>query len=303
MKWYHDYLLELTGGSTKGGGTAGGALEAVRLHRPKAIICTSVGAILALPVALSMDKKYTHLRGDILYHTANVNMKDMFPKWPALTAGGWPHPKAAIRAITGKNSLGLQDTTHYVKNFVSQGDFDYYKATKELPTIYVSVTNYQTGKLEYVNLKALNYEEALLYIEASARMMVFAQPVIIDGVAYYDGGTIDKSGSDLAKGILELHNISNVVSIYHHEQEMPAAKQAVPTNIKQAAGRMLEIWMHYKDVNDQKLMTNTCDDLGIKHHKIYIDNYMQSFYDTDKKRLLKMQVEAAKKMNNFIETH
>ena len=101
-------------------------------------------------------------------------MQKMF-KVPAFNKKGKVTLRGIWRALIGCNSLGLQDTTHYIKQFITAKMFNIYKAGM-FPAIYVSVTNYYTGHLEYINLKHLSYTDAVQWIEASARMPVFTQP-------------------------------------------------------------------------------------------------------------------------------
>ena len=68
--------------------------------------------------------------------------------------------------------------------------FDRETYEKDPMEFYVTVTNVQTGKPEYVKCEKGD-EDDLKWFQASASMPVFANPVLIGDTLYSDGGTSD----------------------------------------------------------------------------------------------------------------
>ena len=292
-------LVDSPGGSTAGGAIAVSNVELLRAGLiPEVYIVASVSAIFSIPLAMSINPKYINFQYEIIKETKGVNMKKMFPKWPPFNKKGFPTLRAFYRWITGKIGIGVQETAHYITKHITPGIFEEYKNEDIYPTIYVSIYNYKTRKVEYRNLKECTYKGMIEVINASS-FMPFVEPQIMldeNGIktAYYDGGWIDRNASEKAKEILNKHAIQTTFSIYHHEQELKPREHHIPKNFNVALGAYLEDNFHQRALDDEAGFEKAVKESNFcnKHVKIFLENILESFYDVDPVRLELMQTKA-----------
>lgn len=118
----------------------------------------------------------------------------------------------ALRLLTGKPSVTTQRSLSKTlkKNF-NRHEFWDFKNSSNVPECFVGATNMRTGKIEYFDLKKLNYDNFIAAIMASSAIPGYVPPVKINNDLYYDGGLIDHIGTTF---IYNNFDVSESLNIY-----------------------------------------------------------------------------------------
>lgn len=186
-------------------------------YKPDDIVVKSSSAIYILPLLLG---KY-----DQLYKEGvELDLAKYFTV-PPTNGNGKLTPLALLRAAASflpnwmpfgaVNSFGEQDVRPLLRKYLSLEEFNRYKYG-DYPNVHVVTV--VTGKKDVsrvVNLKELEYEEALANIEGSAQIQAFTAGLEIDGQVVFDGGmfTAGAAGYLFETGYFDIEP-TELVSIY-----------------------------------------------------------------------------------------
>ena len=94
------------------------------------------------------------------------------------------------------NDKGVTGFTHFFRDIAKKEGFDWKRFLDPERSLAVSVTNLQTGEIEYMEKGSCNIRKA---IKASATVPYVSAPVKINGIPYLDGGCTEKIPYHLAK--------------------------------------------------------------------------------------------------------
>jgi len=275
-------LLNNTAFSISGGGTNFCSLAAMALVakskgiHPKVIIGVSAGAVMAVPLAL-------HMHQQIEDFAKNVTNDQIFKVSPVNKKGKISF-KAIFRALTGKNSFGVQDIKPLIKEVVTKRIFEVYK-NGNYADVYILAVDFDKGKRTVFKVKDLTYEQYLQAVSASSRIPVMTQPEIIENVAYYDGGLRDHNAANF---LLEyLPEINHLVSFYSRPQNYVVERLNSSENIMSVISRTIEILNIELSKNDEYKEKEFCKNRGIKLDQLFAPERAH-FYNTDKKELSRL---------------
>lgn len=274
-------LLNISGGATKAIQLAVASIEVYKRWKPDIIAGVSAGAIIALPLALGMFDL-------LIQESLDIKPDEMFKVRPTnkkgkITLHGW------MRAISGviqtketdKYSFGIQDTRHFIKNFITEEMFNSYKANKELPDILVLTVNVTYGCPIVYNLKTLNYLQAIEAIEKSCHI-----PIMTDAIEdEVDGGL----WAHCPEWYLLHNNIlkpSEVISIYSREEIFKVKKSTKwKENVFENITRTLQLFNIALSTCGQGLAKWYCIANNIKHLQLFCPQVLEETYEFDESKL------------------
>lgn len=248
---------------------AHGAALAQTLVPPSAYVGISSGLLIAIVSAVHGTEK-------MLQYASTVNLLKAVTVRP-FNEKGKPTPKAFIRFVTNRNIV-VQDTKPLMRQIITKDDFFRYKCSSS-PSVYTTLYNLYTKKLEKFNLKAINcYEKFLLVIDAGVAAQGLVKPVKIGANEYSEGGAKDHNAGH--RFIKEL-SPTTYVSLYSR----PENWERTPGKVKGAIPQlfdMIECDNQEKSINDEQREKSLCKDLGIKAYWGYSDRTLSHPYSTDK---------------------
>lgn len=283
--------LHLSGGGLKGIGQIG-ALRALKdegYYQYSLISGISIGAVLLVPIAMEQLKPaYEKLiRSDI--HT--------FQKPAAFNTKGKPTFFSKIRYLFNRNSLGKQtgQLKKTISEFVTPGMFADFKK-KDIMGIVGAIPNRKrvNGRfIEYFDISTLSYEDYLTVVCASAAMPGFTEPVYFRDEIYTDGGLVDHIGTVPALEMAREKQIKPDVSISIYTR--PGLEQWNIDDLGYNAKSLTDVLVRSFAIagyevssNDEKLGDKYCKANKIKQLKIYLPLILNSPYDGDYQRKLKL---------------
>jgi hypothetical protein len=168
--------LCISGGATKAIQLAIAAIETMKIHKPDIIAGVSAGAMIALPLALGMYS-------ELLYEASHITPDDMFTVNPVkkgnISMIGWIR---AIQGVIGKRdkhkySFGVQDTRHFLLNFITQDMYDRYIADSTMPDILVMSVDMTTGQPYVSSAKSMTRMQFIERVEESSHIPIFTDAV------------------------------------------------------------------------------------------------------------------------------
>jgi predicted patatin/cPLA2 family phospholipase len=287
-------LLSISGGSTKIAGLAGAAENLVNFkkYKPDVIVGTSAGSILSVAISLG-------LWNEIYDRVTTFTLDDIFNKKP-VNDKGKISLSAKLRLVCGELSLGEQKKlVESISKIVTERRFNKYKRHDKYVPCYVGCVDYKTGKRIYKNTKECTYDEYLQYVLASTSIPYAVEPVEIDDMILFDGGTRDHIGSHWM--MENIKGITENVSIFSRPQNMRDIlnKDWNPKNIfdifdRDQAIRVLEI-----SKKDEKIERLIASDLNIKHTAVFIPWVLTDLYGTDPDTIKKLYKEGFKAVDKY----
>jgi predicted acylesterase/phospholipase RssA len=279
-------LYNISGGATKIGGLFAKSERIIKEfgYKPDVISGVSSGALLALPIALGKWDELKQLTSDFDLDTIFDNKP--FNEKGKITA------KAIWRVITGKPSFGTQKNLEKaLSNLITEEIFQDYilKASKkELPKVFVGVTNFNTGKFELVDITKVSYSNYIKYVIASTSIPLAVEAVEIKNNYYYDGGVlhhtctsaiINKYGSE----------ISHCITVFSRPEEPDLSyKNFNQIDISQVFKATQDLQIANISISDQRIEKLLCEQYNIVNKQVFCPKVLTSMYDVDKVRLQKL---------------
>lgn len=268
MKTYK--ILSFTGGSTKGVGLSAIGIGVMEHYEPNLIIGESVSAIFAIPLVM---KEYSLIK-DVMF---KFSEKDIFGKYKPLNkTHTFPSIRGLFRLIIGKNSLGTQDMlVNYIKNYLTKELFEEWKLNSKVDVL-VATTNYNSGLLEYFNLKDYNYKQSLNIILASCNIPILINPIKINNQTHFDGGVIKANpGIDFLR--LNSDKISHYYSVWNRVNDINFKEKIFKEDFNQnkivnILGRSVSLMIQNQSLDNEYLEDLICSKYNITHKKYFLDS-------------------------------
>lgn len=281
-------VLNISGGATKITGllSASKAISQKMDYRPDIITGVSSGAICAMIVATGLYSKAEEVLKDLSLST--------FMDQPPVNSKGKLTLNAYIRALTGKNSLGVQNIPKVLSQIITKEVFDRYQMqSRIMPDVWIIAINARTGAPRSWNAKWLTYEKYLQVVAASCAIPVFTQPIEIEGEIYYDGGLRNHiGGAWLLKHIKP--QVGEMISIFSRPkiEDFKLEREKPANGLFQLLNDTITIMNIDISSNDEYAERAICKARGIKYLPLHMPSITKSVYDVDKDRLKKLSLEA-----------
>lgn len=279
--------LSIGGGALKISGEYGILKKIYPEYKPDYIAAVSAGAILAF-VLPTLEVRDYNLYGHFL---TNIKDKDLWKTKPLTKNGGFS-ASAVLRAIAGYSSFGdMSNLKNTLRKIVSEERFNRYIVNGREKGIFVGSVCYNTGHRAFIDLKKCKYEEAINWVLASSSIPVYTEPYEYNKYFYYDGGVRDHNpGSWLIEEFGK--DLEQLVSIYSRPKDYNMIDQNwKPSNIYKVLERTLEIMQIEISKSNEIKELLLSEKNNIKLDQLFLPNVLESLYDTDSNRLLKLYVE------------
>jgi len=282
-------ILSICGASTAGAGVSG-ACEYVtdKGYKPTHLITVSYGSVISLPLLLGKKEAIKQV-------SLNLNHKQFFRVSPMTKKGnisfwGLMRILGSVVAPNKIKSIGVQDVQGLLKTHVSKKEFyDYQKSDKAV--IYICTVKASTMEPVLFNIKdrSVTYQRYLDIVSASSRIPVWTQPMVIDGEEYYDGGITDINASCLLLDKFKDsgQKVNELVSIYPFGRGNKVEGKTIK-GVFGAIFWLIETLIKNVGKNDTLEEMFKCKNRDIKLSQIHIPKILDSLYDVDKPRLLKL---------------
>jgi predicted acylesterase/phospholipase RssA len=271
-------VLNGSGGSTKGIQLAIATIELFdRGFKPDVVSATSVYSIIALPLLLGMYD-------EVISECMGIEPEEMFTVLPVNKKG--ITFKAKMRAIKGmlgfkdNYSLGVQDTRHFTKKYITEAIFNEYKES-DLADIIIMTVNYDNGYPVLYRAKSLSYDEYVEAVEKSAHI-----PVMTDAVgSEVDGGNWAHNPEWylLLVGAIQP---TEMISVYVREQEFRINSSTEwRKNLIKYIERGMQVFNVALSTAGQFGAYWYCKANGIKHLQLFCPQVLDEMYDFDDEQL------------------
>lgn len=234
--------LVISGGGSKGA-YAGGVLEYLIKRRKlkwDTYVSTSTGSLIA-PLA-SIDKI-----DELKKQYTSVTTSDIFSINPFNKKGQLKLGNALWRIIRGKTSFGEANKLKAKIDKIFSAD-DFEKSIKLGKDLFVTVSNFTTGLIEFKKQRDYSHKDFKDWILASASIPAAFAIVKKDGCEYLDGGVIDSV--PIQKAIDEGCSYIDVIVLKPHTREPCEWKS---TNILDLFLRTIDI-MNMEISNDDVMI-------------------------------------------------
>jgi predicted patatin/cPLA2 family phospholipase len=248
--------------------------------KPNVISGVSSGAILTLILACSKNPKKV-----IQDNVNNFTTKDVF-KYPPFNKKGNLTIPAIFNGIT-KNYLAKQNRLpDLLKKLVPESDFLDYKNNPKSPDAIILSVDLITGKRIFTNLKELNYESAILHVQASCSIPVFSNGIKHNNMYLFDGGIRNHI---LSEWISDIYPITTSYSIFSRAEHFD--KETKENNLRtlpQILLRTIQIMENEISKSDEELQNIKSKLLNIKNINIFIPNILNNVYDDSKDKQIQL---------------
>lgn len=291
----------MSGAATKISGMFG-ALEVVLFdygYNPDVVSGISSGSILAMIAA--MMKEHVQVRELTYRKLIDFDLKD-FMSAPPYNHKGNITFNAKLRVLLGKPSLGKQNNLEdTLSKIITPALFAEYKRNADLyPDVVVGTVDYTDGGRKYFNVRRdnLSYKEFLKFTNASASIPIAVEPVDYKGRPLFDGGVRDHIGTGyILEDEVYGDKITSSVNIFSRPKDYKLSD----TNWSSKGKNALDIAMRTFNImnieiskNDEYNILYQSEKKNIDSKIIYLENHMESLYDTNNKRLMISYLEAIK---------
>jgi len=284
-------LLDGSGGSTKGMGIFHAWKTAVMNHgfEPDIITGISVSALMAVPFAIGkydqLEELWDNFNLSYIYDPEPVNQK------------GRPKLKAVFRLISGCPGLStMKPMEEMIRGIVSEQDYlDYCKG--DFPEVHTMSVDFKSGKRVFTNMKSLNdYELFIKFSLASASIPIASDPILINNMILFDGGTRDH---DITHWALENFNIKEAFSVWSRPEDYDISDEDWEAdNAAIVLGRTLDIMQVENSKSDQEKMFSLSDDNKVNLKTVFLPKVLNSVFDVDRNRLNLLKEVAIKLTDN-----
>ena len=292
--------LGISGGGTKIAGLFGVAESIIydRGYQPDVISGISAGAVLSVPLALEKREQLKKL-------VLDFDLNTFFSVSPVKKNGKIKVWNAVKKIIAGKHYLGEQNNLETIlSQVVTPEDFNNYKENDAFATCIVGTVDFYTGKRFYINLKTVDYDNFLKFVNASASIPIFTPGISFSGpiedfegnvshfnkALLFDGGVRDHSPSH--KILASMHKdfqVTETCTIFSRPDELTEIidpKIFKGDNLLRILNRYVEITNAEVSKNDEWQEQKIIAEKGILDHgTFYLPRIMNSVYDVNKKRL------------------
>lgn len=276
-------LYNLSGGATKIGGLYAKSQRIIQEfgYKPDIISGVSSGALLTLPIALNKWKELDVLINDF-------DLDTIFDNKP-FNEKGKITLKAIWRTITGKPSFGTQNNLRKtLSSVITETDFQDYivkAGNKEVPVVYIGVTNFNTGKFELINVTKVTYTQYLDYVIASTSIPLAVEAVKIGENYYYDGGVLHHTCTNALINNLG-NKITHCITVFSRPEGYDLSyKNFNQVDIGQVFKATQDLQIANISISDQRIEKLLCKQYGIVNKQVFCPKVLTSMYDVDKNRL------------------
>lgn len=277
----YDNLLCGSGGSTKAIQLAI-AFKAVKDlgFNPDLIAGTSASSFLALPFELGlMDKA--------IEEALDVTKDEFFTVNPFNNKGGisfWSYIRIAQGLIGFKDrySLGIQDTRHFLKKYITEDMFLSYKENPDTAEIAVMTVDMYLGQPCVYYAKQCTWNEYIEAVEKSAHIPVTTQAVRGE----VDGGLFAHNPE---WWLFHKEDIKpkNVISIYSREKHFKVpVSDKYDKNLFTYIHRTLELFNVALSTAGEGYARYYCKANQIDRKVLYCKQILDEMYDFDKPQLI-----------------
>lgn len=248
----------------------------------------SAGAILALPLAMSkfeeMDKVIDNLSINSFMDSNPFNKKGNIKIGSILRL-------LFKGSITSQNSL-----LNTLKDIISEEEFIKWQNNSSTG-VYIQAIDFVTGGRIIKCLNNETYEDALLYIVASASIPFVTNPIEIGDNKLFDGGVRNYI---LTPWVLDNLPISESISIYTRPENYSGKKWDWKVNPLNILSRYIDIVNIEISKSSEVYEKSIAKIKDINHHIIYLPSVLNGVYDTDKNRLRRLREYSKKITKQFI---
>jgi len=285
--------FNMSGAATKISGMYGAMTVALLEYNynPDVISGISSGTILSMISALL--KEHPELQELVYEKVTNFKTKEFMSK-PPFNDKGKITVNAGLRVITGKPSLGKQDNlVATLGGIITRPLYnEYIRGIDKYPDVVIGTVDYTDGKRKYFDVRKdkLSYEEYLKYSNASASIPIAVEPVDYHGRPLFDGGVRDHIGAPfMLKESCYADKITSTLNIFSRPEDYQLADtnwSIEGKSVFDVAFRTFDIMNIEISKNDEIQIIAESLSRGLDSKIIYLTNYMESLYDTDKSRLI-----------------
>lgn len=269
-----------TGGAVRLGGLAEGFRETVVNNSYEFDIVAGISATGVLAPIACLALKDPSIFDEVRELAINTSLKDIFPGAfnSPINRKGKLTLSAIIRLISGKNSLGIQNIRPVFEKVFPKSRFDDFKKTD--PICLVMCVEPRTAARVLFDLKKCDtYEELVLKVDLTSRIMFWTQPGIFNGKKFVDGGMRNHTPSP--KVLREYPAITEVVSVWSR----PKIEELTPVenwddDALSVLERMIEIMSFQISRSDEEIENLICEIRGISPIQIFLP-YLKGLYNTD----------------------
>lgn len=298
--------LGISGGGTKIAGLFGAAETIIfdKNYRPEIISGISAGAILAVPLAMSMH--HPDIRQKIKEKVLNLQQGDFFNRPPVNEDGSIRKINALVKVIFGAQSLGEQENLKKtISEIIGRQEFGRYVNDSKYPVCIVGTVDFYTGKRFYFNLKKVGYEHFLEFVNASGSIPIFTPGYATSDQLFdfenetsryphhllFDGGVRDHSPTAKILESAEYRNkIKENVTIFSRPAK---ADEILNPDDFQGNKDIVKILARYVDItnaevskNDEEREAELANILKLAFHRtIYLPRVLRDVYDINPQKL------------------
>lgn len=289
--------LNLSGGSLKIAGHLGVCETLLKTYKPNVLSGTSAGALMCLLIP-NVDWDDINDPNLKLYKNTILNITpDYIWNLKPVNKNGSITIPAAFRVITGASSLGDMSNLEYtIKSLISPDMFYKNFSNSKYKHIFINTVSFNTGAREVFDITKLSYENAIRVVIASSSIPVFAQPVESINTPkeyFYDGGVRNHVPSTWV--LNNLKNVSESVTVFTRPKDCKIIEGMwEPSNIYEVLTRTIDIMNLEISKSDEKEEKLICERDHIKLTQLFLPKVLESLYDTDNGRLLKLYNEGLK---------
>lgn len=295
-------ILSATGGGTKFGQLKEWTQAILNKgYEPTDYVGISASAILFFVIQFGLWQEMD-------FEALNIKLERFFSQAPVNRKGGisWKAIWRSIKSFLFKKdryySLGMQDVTELIKDYISEEMFQKWKKEKG-PNVWVVATDLYSQQPKFHNLKNCEtLPEAIQCINASSNIAPFAQDI----QGQVDGGISLVNAASYMVEYEIIEEVEELVSIYAFEDPFLRKFESNSNwhqNTAAYAGRTMEVMGSWKKWAFVNLEVYLCHRKEVTLHQFFCDDILQSPYDTDKNRLHRSIFKTRERANKQLSTH
>lgn len=298
--------LGISGGGTKISGLFGAAETILfeKNYRPDIISGISAGAILSVPLAMSLyDPSFLDkIRNLVL----NMKQEQFFNKPPVDEYGKIKTLNALLKIISGDRALGEQENLKKtISSVITERDFSIFVHNDDIPVCIVGAVDFFSGKRFYFNLKEVTYQHFLEFVNASGSLPIFTPGFYFEGdmrdfegetsghprYLLFDGGVRDHSPTNKILSSKRYGSkIKETATLFSRPEHLPDILDPKEFDGKKD---ILTILSRYVDITNAEVSKNDKEretELIAQNHildrgTIYLPRVLTNVYDTNPEKI------------------